>query len=61
MKIVDARLDDSNKSCVDILLHGIDLSDGNFEAQELQEITSNVSVRLTGLLQKNDVVNRLVG
>jgi len=57
--------------CVDTLLRGKELSDSDIQAlndllnsrtvRELRSIASNVSVRLTGSVRKNDIVSRLIG
>ena len=64
-------MDDSNESCIDILLSGKELSDDDFEGFtdlllsrtvcDLRKITSNACVHFTGSLRKNYIVNRLVG
>ena len=57
--------------CVDSLLRGKELSDSDVESlkasldsktvQTLRKIAVEVSVRLSGLVRKNDIVNRLIG
>ena len=57
--------------CVDSLLHRKELSDSDVEslkvslaskkAQDLWKIAVKVSVWLTGSVQKNDMVDRLIG
>ena len=57
--------------CVDNLLRGKELSDSDVESlkaslaskkvQDLRKIAVEVSVRLTGSVRKNDIVDRLIG
>ena len=57
--------------CVDSLLRGKELSDSDVEAlkaslasktvQVLRKIAVEVSVRLSGSVRKNDIVDRLIG
>ena len=57
--------------CVDSLLRGKELSDSEVESfkislaskkvQDLWKIAVKVSVRLTGSVPKNDIVDRLIG
>jgi len=63
--------DNDVDGCVDTLLCGKELSDSDIQAlndllksrtaRELWSIASNVSVRLTGSVRKNDIVSRLIG
>ena len=57
--------------CVDVLLHGKELSDSDVESlraslclkkvKDVRKIANEVSVRLTGSVRKNDIVDRLIG